>query len=134
MKLYLPPQPVDCFLRTSKLIACLALFAVHIMFDDAFELSDENDDYQEANRFVKRFVQVIDTAASYVHQCEIKLHPPIKYPTPYGGQLEYTLPGGNKLYVHMKDKLKIRHRKRWSQVSTIGGLFILITINLSSCW
>lgn len=91
--------------------------SVHIIFDDAFELSDDNDDYQVVNRFVRRLVDVIDTAASYVHQTDIRLHPPNKYPTPYGGLLEYTLPGGNKLYVHMKDKLKIRHRKRWSQVS-----------------
>lgn len=92
-------------------------FSVHILFDDAFELSDDNDEYQVVNRFVKQFVEVIDTAASYVHQCDIKLHPPSKYPTPYGGKLEYILPGGNKLFVHMKDKIKIRHRKRWSQVS-----------------
>lgn len=98
---------------------CTLSFSVHILFDDAFELSDDNDDYQVVNRFVKQFVEVIDTAASYVHQCDIKLHPPIKYPTPYGGKLEYILPGGNKLYVHMKDKIKIRHRKRWSQVIMI---------------
>jgi len=82
-------------------------------------LSDENDDYQVVNRFVKKFVEVIDTAASYVHQTDIRLHAPAKYPTPYGGLLEYTLPGGNKLYVHLKDKIKIRHRKRWSQVSIV---------------
>lgn len=36
--------------------------------------------------------------------------------TPYGGRLEYTLPKGNLLMVHFKDKLLIRHKKRWSQV------------------
>lgn len=41
---------------------------------------------------------------------------PIKIPTPYGGQLLWVMPGGNLLFVHMKDKAKIRHRKRWSQV------------------
>lgn len=68
------------------------------------------------NRFVKQLVQVIDVAASNVHQCNIRLKPPKKYPTPYGGRLEWTLPGGNKLTAHLKDKIKIRHRKRWSQV------------------
>ena len=68
------------------------------------------------NRFVKQLVQVIDVAASNVHQCNIRLKPPKKYPTPYGGKLEWTLPGGNKLTAHLKDKIKIRHRKRWSQV------------------
>lgn len=43
--------------------------------------------------------------------------PPVKYPTPYGGRLEWQLPGGNKLIAHLKDKAKIRHRKRWSQVN-----------------
>lgn len=41
---------------------------------------------------------------------------PIKVPTPYGGRLVWIMPGGNKIIVHMKDKDKIRHRKRWSQV------------------
>lgn len=53
---------------------------------------------------------------SKVHKVPVKIPPPTKYPTPYGGRLEWTLPGGNKLYVHMKDKVKIRHKKRWSQV------------------
>lgn len=44
------------------------------------------------------------------------LEPPKKYVTPYGGRLEWKLPGENKLVVHLKDKDKIRHKKRWSQV------------------
>lgn len=91
-------------------------FEVHIFFDDAFELCDENDEDMVVNRFVKQFVQVMDTAASYVHQCNIKLKLPKKYPTPYGGRLEWIMPGQNKLIAHLKDKMKIRHRKRWSQV------------------
>ncbi|KAF7489320.1 Chitin synthase 8 [Sarcoptes scabiei] len=91
-------------------------FEVHIFFDDAFELCDENDEDMVVNRFVKQFVEVIDTAASYVHQCNIKLKVPKKYPTPYGGRLEWLMPGQNKLIAHLKDKMKIRHRKRWSQV------------------
>ncbi|KAG8175041.1 hypothetical protein JTE90_008869 [Oedothorax gibbosus] len=53
---------------------------------------------------------------SNVHQCNIKLKPPKKIPTPYGGKLVWTMPGKNKLIAHLKDKIKIRHRKRWSQV------------------
>ncbi|XP_050419445.2 chitin synthase chs-2-like, partial [Patella vulgata] len=34
----------------------------------------------------------------------------------YGGRLEWTLPGDNKLIVHLKDKKLIRIKKRWSQV------------------
>ena len=36
-------------------------------------------------------------------------------PTPYGGRLVYTLPGKTKMHVHLKDKSRIRHKKRWSQ-------------------
>lgn len=90
-------------------------FEVNIFFDDAFELCDENDEDMVVNRFVKQLVEVIDTAASNVHQCNIRLKPPKKYPTPYGGRLEWTMPGQNKLVAHLKDKIKIRHRKRWSQ-------------------
>ena len=52
-----------------------------------------------------------------VHRTQIRLDPPVKYPTPYGGRLEWTLPGQNKLTIHLKDKTKVRHKKRWSQVS-----------------
>ncbi|XP_076465667.1 uncharacterized protein LOC143297281 [Babylonia areolata] len=35
--------------------------------------------------------------------------------TPYGLQLTYVLPGGMPLFVHFKDPLKIKPKKRWSQ-------------------
>ena len=34
---------------------------------------------------------------------------PVIYPTPYGGRLEYVMPHGNLLIVHMKNKDKIRY-------------------------
>ena len=46
----------------------------------------------------------------------MKIPPPFKTPTPYGGRLTWVLPGGNFLIAHIKDKTKIRHKKRWSQV------------------
>ncbi|XP_028966914.1 chitin synthase chs-2 [Galendromus occidentalis] len=91
-------------------------FEVHVLFDDAFEWSDHSDEDRQVNRFVTTLVKVMDTAASNVHQTPIKLKPPKKIPTPYGGRLVWTMPGKNKFVVHMKDKNKIRHRKRWSQV------------------
>ncbi|CAC5365574.1 CHS1 [Mytilus coruscus] len=51
-----------------------------------------------------------------VHNVITKIKPPTKIPTPYGGKLEWKLPGGNKIIAHLKDKQKIRHKKRWSQV------------------
>ena len=58
-----------------------------------------------------------------VHGINVKIRPPTKYPTPYGGRLEWTCPGGNKIIAHLKDKGKIRHKKRWSQVSSRMILF-----------
>ncbi len=91
-------------------------YETHIFFDDAFELSDDNDEEVVANRFVKLLVNIMDEAASHVHQTNIRIRPPKKYPTPYGGRLVWTLPGKTKFIAHLKDKAKIRHRKRWSQV------------------
>ncbi|CAG2196444.1 CHS1 [Mytilus edulis] len=51
-----------------------------------------------------------------VYQVPINLAPPDKLATPYGGRLVWTFPGENKLVVHLKDKEKIRHKKRWSQI------------------
>ncbi|KAK6024031.1 Chitin synthase, partial [Ostertagia ostertagi] len=85
-----------------------------IFFDDAFETDETGN--AVINKFVKQIVGVVDQAASAVHQTQMRLKPPKKVTTPYGGRLQYILPGKNKLTVHLKDKNKIRHRKRWSQV------------------
>lgn len=84
------------------------------MFDDAFELSDEDE--MAINSYVKQFFEVINDAVSTVHRTHLKLKPPTVIPTPYGGRIIWTLPGQTKLIVHLKDKTKIRHKKRWSQV------------------
>ena len=41
---------------------------------------------------------------------------PTRYATPYGGRLIWQLPGNTKIICHLKDKNKIRHKKRWSQI------------------
>nr|XP_031829269.1 chitin synthase chs-2 isoform X3 [Nomia melanderi] len=91
-------------------------FETHIFFDDAFELADHNENESQVNRFVKLLVGTLDEAASDVHQTRMHVRAPKKYPTPYGGRLVWTLPGKTKMIAHLKDKSKIRHRKRWSQV------------------
>lgn len=95
----------------------LISFSAHIFLDDAFEISDHSDDDSQVNRFVKLLVDTIDEAASEVHQTNIRIRPPKKYPAPYGGRLTWVLPGKTKMICHLKDKAKIRHRKRWSQVA-----------------
>ena len=52
------------------------------------------------------------------------VEPPLKVPTPYGGRLVFSLPGDNNLVVHLKDKLKIRNKKRWSMVSSFINVIL----------
>ncbi|XP_062607558.1 chitin synthase chs-2-like [Saccostrea cucullata] len=85
-------------------------FEAHIMFDDAF------NDEGRVNDFVKTFASVINESASAVHGEAIELEKPFLFNTIYGGQVIYRLPGGNLMFIHLKDKSKIRHKKRWSQV------------------
>ncbi|CAO4368072.1 unnamed protein product [Caenorhabditis nigoni] len=89
-------------------------FEAHIFFDDAFTQNEYGE--PEINKFVKKIVDVIDQAASAVHQTQMRLKPPKKTKTPYGGKLTYIMPGKNKLFIHLKDNKKIRNKKRWSQV------------------
>lgn len=60
---------------------------------------------------------VIVYVFSTVTGVDEELPPPLRMSTPYGGRLIWQLPSGNNLTVHLKDKNKIRHRKRWSQVT-----------------
>ena len=69
----------------------------------------------QVNPYVREFIECQDEAASYVHQTNIRIKPPKRVPTPYGGRLVYVLPGKTKMFIHLKDKAKIRHKKRWSQ-------------------
>lgn len=87
----------------------------HIFFDDAFEKNDRGE--KTINGFVKELIGAMDKAASIVHDIEgMKMTPPIKSPTPYGGRLTWKLPGGNILMIHLKDKKKVLKRKRWSMI------------------
>nr|AHX26708.1 chitin synthase [Platynereis dumerilii] len=91
-------------------------FETQIFFDDAWQENSNKKGIFSPNTWVKMFLSVINQAASAVYETEVELQPPVKYPTAYGGRLVWQLPGGNNLVVHMKDKNKIRHKKRWSQV------------------
>ncbi|CAL1539833.1 unnamed protein product [Lymnaea stagnalis] len=91
-------------------------FEAHIFFDDAFDVHKFDDKEFKVNNYVKQLVSVVNVAASSVHNSVIRIDDPTRIETPYGGRLEWMLPGGNKLTAHLKDKMLIRHRKRWSQV------------------
>ncbi|KJH49747.1 Chitin synthase [Dictyocaulus viviparus] len=98
-------------------------FEAHIFLDDAFNTDEYGN--ETINKFARQIISVVDEAASAVHQTQMRLKPPKKLNTPYGGRLEYILPGKNKLTVHLKDKNRIRHRKRWSQEVISENTFIL---------
>lgn len=50
-----------------------------------------------------------------IYKTPIKIHSPTKIETPYGGRLIWVLPGRTRMIAHLKNKNKIRHKKRWSQ-------------------
>lgn len=90
----------------------------HIFFDDAFMDNKKCDDADgmPINSYVKLLVNSMEEAASEVFQVHMKIFPPTRIVTPYGGRLEWTLPGRTKMMAHLKHKDKIRKKKRWSQV------------------
>lgn len=119
------------FFRFSKFL-CLTFFYIcrinivrflksaHIFFDDAFccmygcvGLCNHDENETQVNQYV---ITLVETVQKNVENLCMPSSPPTKCPTPYGGRLVWTLPGKTKLIVHLKDKNKIRHRKRWSQV------------------
>nr|Q8T5G8.1 RecName: Full=Chitin synthase; AltName: Full=Chitin-UDP acetyl-glucosaminyl transferase [Meloidogyne artiellia]AAG40111.1 chitin synthase [Meloidogyne artiellia] len=86
------------------------VFEAHIYIDDAFEL-DENGN-PHPNKFVHQLLEKMDEAAS----TKLQLRTPRICVTSYGGRISYVLPWRNRLSIHLKNKLLIRQRKRWSQV------------------
>ncbi|XP_060772855.1 chitin synthase chs-2-like isoform X1 [Neoarius graeffei] len=96
------------------------VFESHIYFDDAFLTKNNNrrvNEYAETLVEVIKEVYLIFTEDSKSAFRERKPLPAQKiFQTPYGCRLQYTLPHGNTLFVHFKDKQQIRHKKRWSQI------------------
>ncbi|XP_040078932.1 chitin synthase chs-2 isoform X3 [Ixodes scapularis] len=95
------------------------LFEANIFFDDAFQ------DFTDAsgrkgrviNDYVRTLVATVEEAVRIVYRDDsLVLDDPLLFDTPYGGRVEWIMPGHNKLVAHFKDKTKIRHKKRWSQV------------------
>eukprot|EP00121_Abeoforma_whisleri_P008127 Awhi_evm2s7448 len=73
----------------------------HVLFDDAFE--PEGGAY---NEYVNLFISLLPKDIPSITEKA----------TPFGCQLLITLPHGTQIYVHLKDKKKIRNKKRWSQI------------------
>uniref|UniRef100_A0A914VNP4 chitin synthase n=1 Tax=Plectus sambesii TaxID=2011161 RepID=A0A914VNP4_9BILA len=86
----------------------------HVFFDDAWE--DDDKLGRVPNMFVHQLFMLVSEAVRDVHKTTVELRPPLKVDTAYGGRIVFTLPGDNRLFVHLKDKKKVRNKKRWSQV------------------
>ena len=74
---------------------------MHIFFDDAFLPGGD-----ALNKYVQQLVSLLEEKGLTLEK---------KVSTPYGGQLIWALPEGTHMVVHLKDKQKIRAKKRWSQ-------------------
>ncbi|XP_019901869.1 chitin synthase chs-2-like [Esox lucius] len=97
-------------------------FESHIYFDDAFK-DVEGSKERHVNEYAEDLVEVIREVYRIFNEVESgifrenQILPRQKIlRTPYGGRLEFTLPNGNLMMVHFKDKKLIRHKKRWSQI------------------
>ncbi|XP_064173373.1 chitin synthase chs-2-like [Anguilla rostrata] len=97
-------------------------FEYHFFFDDAFE-DVEGSEHRRVNDYVEMLVEAIKEVYMIFSNEDRSIFSEHKLlsgqkimQTPYGGRLRYTLPHGNILNVHLKDKQLIRHKKRWSQI------------------
>ncbi|CAJ0568392.1 unnamed protein product, partial [Mesorhabditis spiculigera] len=86
----------------------------HIFFDDAWE--DQPEFGRAPNDFFRTFFQLMNTMIHGKEDATNGDPTKILVSTAYGGRLVVRLPAGTLLFVHLKDKKLIRHKKRWSQV------------------
>ena len=74
----------------------------------------ESDDCKRVvNTFVLDLLRTVDAyGTEWYDKIGVKFENPEKILTPYGGRLTWRFPGGTKMIVHLKDKSKIRNKKR----------------------
>ena len=84
----------------------------HIFFDDAMTISKEDPDQTIVNPFVETLIETVSSLGNEWYGSRGLQIEMTKMVTPYGGRLEWTLPGTTKITCHLKDKTKIRHKKR----------------------
>ncbi|XP_063425374.1 chitin synthase chs-1-like [Mytilus trossulus] len=92
---------------------------VHIFFDDAFEKKEDKKTAKKQKREnndkgTKRPINTNRVAEEYIYTREES--PLSSKGLPDVNDYNFTLPLDTKLVIHLKDKTKIRARKRWSQV------------------
>ncbi|KAH7726661.1 chitin synthase [Aphelenchoides avenae] len=85
----------------------------HIFFDDAWE--DDPECGRIPNNYFKLlFELLLEMTNSESTPGDIDSR--ILVNTSYGGRVVFKLPAGTLMFIHLKDKKLIRHKKRWSQV------------------
>ncbi|XP_061882249.1 chitin synthase 1 [Entelurus aequoreus] len=88
-------------------------FECHIYVDDAF-MTEEGTEKRLVNSYVNDLTRVVIEVYRVFTNKEPDDVSIVE--TPYGGRLMFVMPEGNMLYVHLKDKARIRNKKRWSQI------------------
>ena len=81
-------------------------FELHIFFDDAFDKDGS------LNAFVRQLIHLLQRRRGGEERVELVE----KCPAPFGGQLVWRLAQGTRLVVYLKDRAKVRIKKRWSQL------------------
>ncbi|MCP9266511.1 Chitin synthase 1 [Dirofilaria immitis] len=98
-----------------KVTVIINLSLSHIFFDDAWE--DQAECGRTPNAFFQTFFHLLLELTQNENTDEKSdAKDRVLVNTAYGGRLVVRLPAGTLLFVHLKDKQLVRHKKRWSQV------------------
>ena len=85
----------------------------HIFFDDSIT-KIEGTTKTELNNFAAGLIDTVDDyGKEWYQRIGVEFEKPTKMLTPYGGRVQWKLPGESLLTVHLKDKTKIRNKKRY---------------------
>uniref|UniRef100_A0AAV2K3M9 chitin synthase n=1 Tax=Knipowitschia caucasica TaxID=637954 RepID=A0AAV2K3M9_KNICA len=97
-------------------------FEAHVYFDDAF-VDVPGSQGRHVNEYAVSLVHILqEVYVIFMNLDKDLFNREQQVPdqtvvrTPYGGRLVVTMPHGNNIIIHFKDKKLIRHKKRWSQV------------------
>ncbi|CAG2190883.1 CHS1 [Mytilus edulis] len=88
----------------------------HIFFDDAFIENDDDGKQGRKNNYVETFIKMVEEYQRSEPSTPNFKADDFEKHSPYGARLEWRLPKGNTLFVHLKNKNKVKQKKRWSQV------------------
>ena len=84
----------------------------HVFFDDSITTT-ELEGKTEVNEYAIGLINTVhEYGTEWYKRIGVQFSEPTKMLTPYGGRLDWILPGETLLVIHLKDKNKIRNRKR----------------------